>query len=555
MKKRSIVILLILAMMLSICACGQEAPATEPSQQISTEATNPPAEPVTVAASGATEFRIIFAEGASNDIQKTVAYLQEQLTALTGAEFKAMEDMAVSGKAESFEILVGATDRAASKEALSGMTGSGDYLIQVNGHKIVLAGMLDMGVQEAAEKLIADLSAQSDFVLPGDYIIKGVSDSPVQHLPAFSYGSLSTSYDCGDGADMLIYNADENGFRSYQSDLEAAGFTKYTENTIAQNQFVTYTKDNVMVHMMSLPALGNVRIVAQEDAILPDTAADSVAGTVQPSVTQLGLEGYDTSGSANQIGMSYLYQLSDGSFIIVDGGHNNEVAVGQLYNKMKELAPDPANITVAAWFLTHAHWDHLSCLLKFSQDYAGQVKVEKFICNLPSDQEMNGGSESSSDYRTRVYDAATKLGAPIIKAYTGQVYYIRDAVIEILLSVEVMAPQSFEDFNNSSMIFSITLGGNKLMQLADCGPLQAPVLVDLYGNTLKSDIVQNAHHGYRGATSELYRNIDPDYMFWPSGTNAFNNYKDMDYNVWVLSRVKETWVALDQIITIPLPVQ
>ena len=232
MKKRSIVILLILAMMLSICACGQEAPATEPSQQISTEATNPPAEPITVAASGATEFRIIFAEGASNDIQKTVAYLQEQLTALTGAEFKAMEDMAVSGKAESFEILVGATDRAASKEALSGMTGSGDYLIQVNGHKIVLAGMLDMGVQEAAEKLIADLSAQSDFVLPGDYIIKGVSDSPVQHLPAFGYGSLSTSYDCGDGADMLIYNADENGFRSYQSDLEAAGFTKYTENTI-----------------------------------------------------------------------------------------------------------------------------------------------------------------------------------------------------------------------------------------------------------------------------------------------------------------------------------
>lgn len=555
MKKRSIVILLILAMMLSICACGQEAPATEPSQQISTEATNPPAEPITVAASGATEFRIIFAEGASNDIQKTVAYLQEQLTALTGAEFKAMEDMAVSGKAESFEILVGATDRAASKEALSGMTGSGDYLIQVNGHKIVLAGMLDMGVQEAAEKLIADLSAQSDFVLPGDYIIKGVSDSPVQHLPAFGYGSLSTSYDCGDGADMLIYNADENGFRSYQSDLEAAGFTKYTENTIAQNQFVTYTKDNVMVHMMSLPALGNVRIVAQEDAILPDTAADSVAGTVQPSVTQLGLEGYDTSGSANQIGMSYLYQLSDGSFIIVDGGHNNEVAVGQLYNKMKELAPDPANITVAAWFLTHAHWDHLSCLLKFGEDYAGQLTVEKFICNMPNDQEMNGGSESESTYRTRVYAAAEKLGAQIIKAYTGQVYYIRDAVIEILLSVEVMAPQSFEDFNNSSMIFSVTLGGNKLMQLADCGPLQSPVLVSLYGNTLKSDIVQNAHHGYRGATSELYRNIDPDYMFWPSGTNAFNNYKDMDYNVWVLNRVKENWLALDQIITIKLPVQ
>lgn len=555
MKKRSIVILLILAMMLSICACGQSAPATEPTQQVSNEPTNPPAEPITVAAGGATEFRIIFAEGASSDIQKTVAYLQEQLAALTGAEFKAMEDMAVSSKAESFEILVGATDRAASKDALSGMTGSGDYLVKVDGNKIVLAGMLDMGVQEAAEKLIADLSAQSDFALPGDYAYNGVSDSPVQYLPAFTYGTLSTSYDCGDGADMLIYNSDETGFMSYQSDLEAAGFTKYTENTIAQNKFATFTKDNVMVHMMSLPAMGNVRIVAQEDAVLPATAADSVTGVVQPSVTQLGLEGYDTSGSANQIGMSFLYQLSDGSFIIVDGGHNNTVATTQLYNKMQELAPDPSNIKVVAWFLTHAHWDHLSCLLKFSQDYAGQLTVEKFICNMPNDQEMNGGSESESTYRTRVYDAAEKLGAQIIKAYTGQVYYLGDAVIEILLSVEVMAPQSFEDFNNSSMIFSVTLGGNKLMQLADCGALQAPVLVSLYGNTLKSDIVQNAHHGYRGATSELYRNIDPDYMFWPSGTNAFNNYKDMDYNVWVLNRVKENWLALDQIITINLPVQ
>ena len=555
MKKRSIVILLILAMMLSICACGQSAPATEPTQQVSNEPTNPPAEPITVAAGGATEFRIIFAEGASNDIQNTVAYLQEQLAALTGAEFKAMEDMAVSSKAESFEILVGATDRAASKDALSGMTGSGDYLVKVDGNKIVLAGMLDMGVQEAAEKLIADLSAQSDFALPGDYAYNGVSDSPVQYLPAFTYGSLSTSYDCGDGADMLIYNSDETGFVSYQSDLEAAGFTKYTENTIAQNKFATFTKDNVMVHMMSLPAMGNVRIVAQEDAILPATAADSVTGVVQPSVTQLGLEGYDTNGSANQIGMSFLYQLSDGSFIIVDGGHNNTVATTQLYNKMQELAPDPSNIKVVAWFLTHAHWDHLSCLLKFSEDYAGQLTVEKFICNMPNDQEMNGGSESESTYRTRVYEAAEKLGAQIIKAYTGQVYYLGDAVVEILLSVEVMAPQSFEDFNNSSMIFSVTLGGTKLMQLADCGPLQSPVLVSLYGNTLKSDIVQNAHHGYRGATSELYRNIDPDYMFWPSGTNAFNNYKDMDYNVWVLSRVKENWLALDQIITINLPVQ
>lgn len=556
MKKRLTVILLALAMLLSLCACGQDTPATEPTdQQISTESTDPPAEPVTLADGGSTEFRIIYPEDASSGIQDTVAYLQEQLTQLTGAEFRAMEDMAVSANDESYEILVGSTDRDESAGAISGMSGSGDYVVKVCGNKVVVAGMLDMGVQEAAEKLIEDLGAQGTFILAGDYAVNGTSDSPVQYLPAYGYGTLETSYDCGDGVDMLIYNSDETGFASYQTDLEGAGFTKYTENTIGQNKFATYSRDNVMVHMMSLPALDCVRIVAQENAILPATEPEAVTAAVTPSITQLGLEGYTVTGSANQIGMSYIYQLSDGSFIIVDGGHNKTEATSQLYNKMKELAPDPDSITVAAWILTHAHWDHMGCLFLFSEQYAGQLTVEKLICNLPNDLEMDGGSETSSEYRDRIYDSAGALGAEIVKAYTGQVYYIRDAVIEILCSIEVVAPQSFEDYNNSSLIFSIELGGMKLMQLADCGPLQSPILVDLYGDELKSDIVQNGHHGYRGATSELYRCIAPDYMFWPSGTSAFNNYKDMDYNVWVLNHVQENWLAQDQIITVTLPIQ
>ena len=113
---------------------------------------------------------------------------------------------------------------------------------------------------------------------------------------------------------------------------------------------------------------------------------------------------------------------------------------------------------------------------------------------------------------------------------------------------------SFEDYNNSSIICSVELGGQKMMQLADCGPLQSPILTSLYGTELKSDIVQNGHHGYRGATSELYRAINPDYMFWPGGSRAFENYKDMDYNTWVVGHVKQNWVALDQVITKTLPI-
>ncbi len=539
MKKKLIALLLALVMVLSCIGCGSSGAKGEP---------------VTVADAGSTEFTIIYPAGATVEVMNTVAYLQKALKELTGADFTAAEDMAISISDESKEILVGATDRAESSDALNSMKGSGDYVVKVSGSKIVLAGMLDMGVQEAAERLVAELSTADSMTLEGGYAVNGTSDSPVQHLPAYGYGVLETSYDCGDGVDMLIYNSDEAGFTSYQSDLEGAGFTKYTENTIGTNKFATYTKDNVMVHMMSLPAMKCVRIIAQTDAVLPATEAPKITATVQPSITQLGLEGYDTSGSANQIGMSYIYQLSDGSFVVVDGGHNVDLAADQIYNKLKEMAPDANNIHVQAWIITHAHWDHMGALFKFSEKYAGQLTVDQLLWNLPNDVEMNGGSETEAKNRTLIRDAAEKLGAQTAKVYSGQVWYFGDAAFEILCGVELVAPQSFEYFNNSSIVFSVELGGQKIMQLADCGPLESPILTNLYGTELKSDIVQNGHHGYLGATSELYRAINPDYMFWPGGSRAFENYKDTDYNTWVVGHVKENWIALDQVITKTLPI-
>lgn len=540
MKKKVMSLLLALTIVFVCAACGENGGA---------------AADVTLTENGAAVYKIVYPAGATAEIQSTVSYLQAALQQLTGAEFKAEEDMATSPSADSKEILVGPTDRDESGSVMANMSGSGEYVVKVSGNKLVLAGMLDMGVQEAAEKLLAELKSNGEpYTLPGSYAFNGTSNSPVQYLPAYNYGTLQTSYDCGDDVDMLIYDYDEKGLQSYGQDLESAGFTKYTENIIAENAFATYTKDGVMAHVLSLPELDSVRIVAEKDAVLPALSAQQMTAAVQPSITQIGLEGYDTSGSSNQIGMSYLYQLSDGSFIIVDGGHNKAEAADALYGQMKAMAPDPDNIVVQAWILTHAHWDHMGCLFYFGDSYAGQLTVQQLICNLPSDVEMDGGSETSSEFRYRIYESADKLGAQVVKTYTGQVHYIGDAVIEILCGVEVVAPQTFADFNNSSLIFSVELGGQKIMQLADCGSLQSPIMTELYGNSLKSDIVQNGHHGYRGATVELYQAIDPDYMFWPGGSRAYENYKDMDYNAWVLGRVRENWLAEDKIITKTLPV-
>ena len=151
MKKKLIVCLLIVAMLLSVAACGGNGASADPSgNQEQTQQSVSNAEPLVLSEGGQTEFRIIYAENASKEVRATVDYLVEQLNQLTGATFKAMEDMAVSGSGDTKEILVGQTDRKASKAAIESMSGSGDYIVRVDGSKIVLAGMLDMGVQQAA---------------------------------------------------------------------------------------------------------------------------------------------------------------------------------------------------------------------------------------------------------------------------------------------------------------------------------------------------------------------------------------------------------------------
>jgi hypothetical protein len=43
----------------------------------------------------------------------------------------------------------------------------------------------------------------------------------------------------------------------------------------------------------------------------------------------------------------------------------------------------------------------------------------------------------------------------------------------------------------------------------------------MYGSTLKSDIMQIAHHGYSGGSTTLYQNVDPSWTLWPTNQTCF----------------------------------
>ena len=85
-----------------------------------------------------------------------------------------------------------------------------------------------------------------------------------------------------------------------------------------------------------------------------------------------------------------------------------------------------------------------------------------------------------------------------------------------------------------------------------------------YGDYLKADIVQVAHHGYTTwgtteGTIAAYTRMAPATLLWPQGSGAYPSYRTKNYNVVLYNETnpnwKETYVAGEEgrLVIVPLP--
>ena len=133
---------------------------------------------------------------------------------------------------------------------------------------------------------------------------------------------------------------------------------------------------------------------------------------------------------------------------------------------------------------------------------------------------------------------------------------MKNAVIDILYTLDDLRPASFADFNETSLVLSVKIEGQRLLFLTDAHTNVCNLLVKMYREGLKSDFVQLAHHGsFNAATPQLYELVRPSVVLWPAGNNTYKSAKKRPENMFLLSldTVKEVHLAADTIITIPLP--
>jgi len=603
-SRKLLALFLAIAALLSCFVTGCDSTPVE-----TTPETDPVTEPVETEAPARTAFDLISdgtpkvsvvrpdASGTNDaDVQAAMS-IRSSLMAYSKDTVTISTDWTKDGKhdANAVEILVGMTNYDETLSVASDLR-FGDYTIKVVGNKIVVLGHTDTAMAYAALILgnaIKAAAVQNDSTknytvsIPIAGIEKtGTKNSVISSLPAFDNGTFYATYDPGNDCDeVIIAKTTPEAYKAYVEKLKGEGYTLYTSREIQDNCFATLYNKSYTINIGYYKNNKQVRIIMEPYSAktLIGLEADNKYEVVTTSqITMIGLEYQKSDGWAGN-GLSVLIRLTDGRFIVVDGGFNREKDATMLISAIKEQSKEYSSktgMTIAAWIITHAHGDHQGMIGKqYALFKNNKVKIERFLVNFMSDTERNKAintytsnwSSGEGGGWTQIDTAASYNGADVCVVHVGQIFYLADLQLESLYTIESYGPSVTNALNTTSLIFKctftdpITKKQTVYMSTGDATGPGFQITAAMYGDYLKSDIVQVAHHGYttwgtENGTMTAYKKMAPTTLLWPQGSNAYPNYVNKSYNavLWNLSdnpNYKETYVAgLEGTLTIfPIP--
>lgn len=571
------ILALLLAAMLaaaSLTSCNNEAsPSSGDTTATPVTTAAPETEPVVtdleLVKDGVANYRIIRAEEADQSTIDAATLVRKLIGDYTGTFPDISTDWVKRGTEldhNSLEILVGQTAYSESAAALDGVS-YGDYIITRVDNKLVINAWSTEALNAAVTAFGTELirsATQGNFSLAADVCISGTKIALVNKLPSYEGGSLRAIYHSGNENQVVIIDdTNREEYAAYRKALESAGFTLYTENDITENSFATYINDEYVVNAGYYAYNSEARVIIEPRTTLPALAdANKYETVVEPKFAMLGLE-FASGDSTSQNGLCFVFQLGDGSYIVIDGGFNRARDAKAIYDYMREHAPDKDNITIAAWFITHAHGDHNGAYNKFTEVYASKVNLELVIGNFPSDEARIAGGlgTEGSAGPTIISNVSKYKGAEYIKPHVGYQFHLRDAEIEVLYTIESYAPGALTYFNTSSIVFTVKIAGQQFLILGDASNDALTITSSMYGDYLKSDFVQTAHHGYTTGSS-AYAGVTQTYtlaaapvVLWPVGEKDYAgmNSRAYDAHLQGLSTTKEIIVAGAREVSFKLP--
>ena len=474
-------------------------------------------------------------------------------------------------------ILIGETNYDESKEAYSKKKLPNDSAsATVSGNKYVIA----FNSADAAAKLLTTLKSnltkkasneeikidsawkinvKVDFQSSGNETFDDKGIIKQASLPA-----LGTSYNSGQGSKTYVKsNATKTTFQDLCKELESKGLKKYTTNQIGDNLFATYVTQTQIVHVMYFPNRKEIRTSVDNRGegmngfSLPGLSGENKYKKIKDSEMIV----CDISNADWPGGMCIIFKLADGRFFIIDAGIGGKMSDGRdyvgsssgwIYATLAKHADDPKNITVAGWLITHVHSDHAGGLYDMALGYHGKkggskhtvmpkdikkyVTIEQIVYNAP-DSFPDCNREGWMKVIIEGFNVKN-----VVKAHPGQVFYYADLTITIYGALDLMIENAGKsgDLNDFSLVARAEFNGKTALFLGDSDTIPNPRVAEIYKNSLKSDILQLAHHGY-GDTGDAKVNsyCNPSIVLWVvANADLRSNYKiNVDTSIASLSGV------------------
>ena len=359
-------------------------------------------------------------------------------------------------------------------------------------------------------------------------------------IPQYNDGCTNLVCNGNNGAGILcINNTSAEEYKEYCKKLSQEEFTLYSHNITDGYDCSAFIKNKDMAYVYFCPKKKIMRIVTEPDVNLIEEQA-LLNGTCE--IHQLSLD-----QSEIDCGMSYVIKLCDGSFFIIDGGYLTKGECERLYEYIEKLSNE--KIVISGWFFSHAHDDHIGCFTDFVKKYNEKVKIEKLYYNFQcmEGQHTNHWSEEDIREAEKFYITVnTYLGdIPQIKLHTGQRFTVKNLEFETLYTHEDLYPENIRSFNDCSTVLMMRANGKRVLWLGDIGDEASDILLDVYGEHLKCDVVQVAHHGFNGAKRFVYEFANPEVAFWPTADYRFDENIPRPANTFLLkeSNVKKHIIA------------